>query len=283
MNRIMSLLLILVVPLIMHANRASAMEDDYFSNATAKLADGDYQGAFEDYSKAIKLKSNYAEAYNGRATTRTGIGDHDGAIADYTEAIKLKSKYAEAIYGRANARFIYKHDYRGAIADYDTLLKLKPDTPLMISSVPLVRVYFSRAMARESASEAMTDPKRRQREMDPAIADVTTAIELFEADPGGGVASRHDICGGCGPGNSESLEGAFVKRCMLKNNIGDSEGAIGDCTKAINLDPKDSLAWGFRALARRKMGDMSGAVEDCAKTVSISLYERQRICKGILQ
>jgi tetratricopeptide (TPR) repeat protein len=283
MNRIITLLPILAVALTLATRSASAMQDDYFASATAKLADKDYQGALEDYSKAIKLMPNYAEAYNGRATARTGTGDPDGAIADFTEAIKLKSNYAEAIFGRASERHLSKHDYTGAIADYDALLKLKPDTPFLVSSVPIVYVYYARAAARLNIGQALTDPKGRQREIAPAIADVTKAIELFRADAGGRAGtSQYQICRPCGPGDEDSLGGAFVKRCFIKVNINDAS-AIEDCTKAIDLDPKDAQAWAFRALARGGNGDKSGAVEDCTKAVSIKAYLRQQVCRNILK
>ena len=43
----------------------------------------DYQGAIEDYTDAIKLKPEYAEAFYGRGNTKSELKDNQGAIAGY--------------------------------------------------------------------------------------------------------------------------------------------------------------------------------------------------------
>ena len=44
---------------------------------------------------------NSAAAYNDRGIQRAENGDYTGAIADYTEAIAIDPNYAEAYYNRA--------------------------------------------------------------------------------------------------------------------------------------------------------------------------------------
>ena len=82
--------------------------DDYYRSALARMARDDFRGAIGEYTKAISLRPDYAEAYmaRGRAVSLRAIvdGPYHGrgkrpptsAMADYSRAIQLKPDYAEA-------------------------------------------------------------------------------------------------------------------------------------------------------------------------------------------
>jgi len=53
-------------------------------------------GALADFTKAIDLNPNDANAYFGLGIVKTAKGDIDGAKADYTKALKLKPGFSEA-------------------------------------------------------------------------------------------------------------------------------------------------------------------------------------------
>jgi tetratricopeptide (TPR) repeat protein len=98
---------------------------DWFESANRKHEVEDYQGALVAFTKAIKLKPDYTDAYRGRASTKYLLADFEGSIADYTEVIKLKPD-ADAYYVRGLAKFDM-NDHQGAIADYTEAIKLKKD------------------------------------------------------------------------------------------------------------------------------------------------------------
>jgi tetratricopeptide (TPR) repeat protein len=83
----------------------------------------DYQGAIEDYDRAIQLKPNYVEAYIDRGWAKGDSGDNQGAISDYTKAIELNPSYADAYNGRGDAKSNLG-DNQGAIADYQKAAEL---------------------------------------------------------------------------------------------------------------------------------------------------------------
>ncbi len=63
---------------------------------------GLYKEAFEDFTQAINLNPDFAEAYIARAHARTGIEDKHGAVADFQKAIDIyrargKSEIAEML------------------------------------------------------------------------------------------------------------------------------------------------------------------------------------------
>ena len=82
-----------------------------------------YRGLFSspkesitDFTTAIQLKSDYAEAYTGRGNAKYKLGDKQGAIADHNKAISINANFAESYYGRG---LIYKEsDKEKALADF---------------------------------------------------------------------------------------------------------------------------------------------------------------------
>ena len=124
----------------------------------------DHDKAIADYNEAIRLKPDFAEAYNARGNAYDEKGDHDKAIADYNEAIRLKPGLAEAYYNRGLA-YRRKGDLDKAIADYTEAIRLKPDN---------APAYHNRGIA-----------YRKKGDLDKAIADYNEAIRL---DPKSAIA-----------------------------------------------------------------------------------------------
>ena len=82
--------------------------------------------AILDYTVAIELDPEYAEAYKNRGISYLSNGYVDNAIADYTIAIELDPEYAEAYKDRATAYFA-NSDFDNAITDYTKAIQLDPD------------------------------------------------------------------------------------------------------------------------------------------------------------
>lgn len=97
--------------------------DDYFIRGGKKSENKNYQGAVEDYTQAIKLDSNYEEAYLKRGFNYSLIRNYQNAIADYSQAIKINPNYEEAYIKRGYARSNLR-DVKGAIEDYSQALKI---------------------------------------------------------------------------------------------------------------------------------------------------------------
>jgi tetratricopeptide (TPR) repeat protein len=57
----------------------------------AYFAKGQYERAIQDYDEAIRLRPNYAKAFNNRGNAYRKLGQNERAIEDYDEAIHLKS------------------------------------------------------------------------------------------------------------------------------------------------------------------------------------------------
>ncbi|OHC74462.1 MAG: hypothetical protein A3G18_11245 [Rhodospirillales bacterium RIFCSPLOWO2_12_FULL_58_28] len=96
--------------------------------------EGLYDRAIEEYTNAILLKPDYAEAYLGRGWTQEAKGNHEQAIDNFSRALQASPSYGEAFFGRG-----WVHEQLGrfdsAIEDYTQAIRHAPD---------LSDAYFSR-------------------------------------------------------------------------------------------------------------------------------------------
>src|ERR1044072_258934 len=123
-----------------------------YKNALKKSGNGDFDGAIEDYTRAIRLSSHFdtsktsdrfgnsftdsntitvvdpftANAYSNRGLLRFKKGDYVGAIEDYNQALEIRPGLASAYLNRA-AAFRSKGDLEAAMKDLDRAIALKKD------------------------------------------------------------------------------------------------------------------------------------------------------------
>jgi tetratricopeptide (TPR) repeat protein len=99
--------------------------DAYYNRANSHYERKDYARAIADYSEAIRFNPQYATAYNNRANIYHTQKEYERAIADYSEAIRLNPQHALAYYNRANSYYARK-EYERATADYTEAIRLNP-------------------------------------------------------------------------------------------------------------------------------------------------------------
>ena len=116
-----------------------------------------YDNAIRHYTEALKLKTDFAEAYNNRGTAYKAKGEFDKAIQDYTTAIELNTELTEAYYNRGIA-YGDTDELDAAIQDYDKAIELNPE---------YVDAYNNRSVA-----------YRDKGDFDAAIQDCNKVIEL---------------------------------------------------------------------------------------------------------
>lgn len=111
--------------------------DDFYIKANDQYKQKDYKGAIASYTEAIRLNSNYAEAYLNRGNVRKELGDKQAAITDYSSALKINPNYADAYHNRGVVRADLG-DKQAAISDLEKaneLLKLQAAPALSLQKV----------------------------------------------------------------------------------------------------------------------------------------------------
>ncbi len=236
------------------------LAEAYVNRGDTKLVADDWDGAIADCSKAIELKPDDVAAYNNRSLAKKDKGDLDGAIADASKAIEIKPDYATAYDTRGFAKNA-RGDVAGALADYNKAIELKPD---------LAEAYNNRSLA-----------KKDKGDLDGAIADASKAIEIR---PGFATAYNNRGFAKNAKGDREGAmmdynkaielkpdsAAAYDNRGTIKVFHGDLDGALADFTRAIELKPNDGMAYNNRGWARFVNNDFSGAVADCKKAVAMT-------------
>lgn len=237
--------------------------DDYFLQAGDKYDKKDFQGAIEDYSRAIQLNPNFAPAYNNRGNARYTLGNKQGAMEDYNRAIQLDPNFANAYTGRGNIRDDLG-DEREAIEDYNRAIQLDPNN---------ANAYYNRGITRNKLGDkqgAIEDYDRAIR-LDPnnanaynnrgyvrsALGDLQGAIQDFNR------AIRLD----------PNLALAYNNRGAARYELGDKQGAIEDYDRAIQLDPNYANAYTGRGNARYTLENKQGAREDYQKAANLFLEQ----------
>src|SRR5438552_5586939 len=114
--------------------KATALDHKYASDLAAVYQDRGYtaaknqqfQEAVQDFTEALKIKSNDPRIYEQRAAAEMKVYDYDKALADYSEASKLKPNEVRYYNYRA---YIYetKEDTQNSMAETDKALKIDPN------------------------------------------------------------------------------------------------------------------------------------------------------------
>jgi tetratricopeptide (TPR) repeat protein len=99
--------------------------NDYFLQGDHEYDMGNCKQAISDYTKAIELNPNYAEAYNNRAYTNMRMQNYKDALPDLDKAITLRPDYMNAHMNRGDIyNYYYNIDRNKAIEDYNKVIAL---------------------------------------------------------------------------------------------------------------------------------------------------------------
>lgn len=92
------------------------------------MEDGENESAEQNFSAAIELEPDFAEAWNKRATVRYMMGNYAGSIQDIEHTLSLESRHFGALSGLG---LIYDalDEKRAAIEAFRAALEINPHMP----------------------------------------------------------------------------------------------------------------------------------------------------------
>lgn len=100
----------------------------YSNRGNALTKQGRYQDAIDDYDQALNLAGDVAAIYCNRGLTRRLLGDLEGSLQDLETAISLDGRFGPSYLARGGIRAV-RGDIKGAIADLERFLELSPSAP----------------------------------------------------------------------------------------------------------------------------------------------------------
>jgi serine/threonine-protein kinase len=179
---------------------------------------GDAQSAVDDGAEAVRLDPASADAHNNLGVAQGQLGDWSAAQAAFSEAIRLQPESASAWTNRGLARWTLQ-DWSGCVADFTEALRLNADAPAL---------YHQRGQAHTHLGEWAR-----------AEADFSSALQL-----------------------QPDLAEAWYQRGVARQQLGDLQGAHDDLGEAIRLRPDDPYARSARGMIRAQRGEWAGARDD---------------------
>jgi len=99
--------------------------DFYISSGLAYGLGQKYDQAIADFTRALSIDPDNAEAYNNKGLYLTEKGVVDSAMVCFDKAISLKKEFHQAFYNKGNA-YAKTGNYTAAITQYQESLKIKP-------------------------------------------------------------------------------------------------------------------------------------------------------------
>lgn len=199
--------------------------------------DSSYIDADEDFTNAIKLNPDYADAYYWRAlnywlTLPSTPIEINRVIRDVNKAIVLNPRFSSAYVLRGDIRFEVK-DYDKAVKDYAKAIELDPKN---------VDNYFSRGYSKYWSGDK-----------EGALKDFNKMVEIK-------------------PKDAEVL----IKRAEFSKKIGNNKIALSDYSRAIKIDPSNPVAYAARGLLNLEIGEEEQGCLDLLKAEELGLGKTKK-------
>ena len=132
---------------------------DFYVRGAEKALEKDYQGAIENYSRAIELNPDFFQAYRKRCEANYKLGDDRGVLADCQQLLNIDPNFAPAYYYQGRSR--YRLGYaQSAIEAYTEAIRLSNN---------YAQAYYHRSLGYLELKEDTQ-----------AVKDLQTAAELFQ-------------------------------------------------------------------------------------------------------
>lgn len=231
----------------------------FLNQGMADFKNGQYQFAIENFSKAIRMETGYADAYVKRGATYTILKQYQDAIEDLNKAIKLKSDNAQFYFARGFAYFS-SGQYQQALDDYNKAISLKPDN---------AEFYMMRGGAYVNLGQkknAMEDMSKAV-SLKPGSEDVYVGRGLMYANFGQFDRAIEDFNKALGLKPNDAA--CYYNRGNVYIQLRKYKEALEDYSKAISLKPDYVNAYSQRESVYIKLGLYQQAIDDLNKAISM--------------
>lgn len=246
---------------LLDAGRAAAAPSatGSYQRGLDKAKNDDSDGAIRDFSEAIQLEPNFADAYVQRGNLRFKNGNPELAIADYRAAIGIDERNAAAFKARGMAR-LYDADEDGALEDLSKAIQIAESEP---ARLPPLDLFFARRTRASVYS--------RRRAGDRELFDLSAMIDAYWKNPDLADALKGNYGA---QGASALMATIYRQRAALYVQRANADGAIADLSFALQLDPTRTVQL---ILERARIQEAAGRREQAAADFKRVLQVNPRV------
>jgi tetratricopeptide (TPR) repeat protein len=245
----------------------------YNNMGNALMNKGDLDAAIVNYKQALTIKPDYADAYNNMGNALNSKGDLEAAIGSYQQALKIKPDCAEAYYNMGNVLHD-KGDLEAAIGSYQQALKIKPDYAEAYSNMGNV-------LQDKGDSEAAINSHKRAIKIKPDYAEAYSNIGNALMDQGNLDAAIGNYKQALK--TNPDLAEAYYNMGIALSEKGDLDVALDNYNQALKINPEYAEVYNNKGIALQDKGDIKAAIESYEQALKIkSDYAEVHYNHGLL-
>lgn len=246
--------------------------DAYYNRGLAYYDSKDYYNAINDYTQSIRI-APAADAYNNRGLAYQYNGNKSQAISDFKAALRLNPQYTRARDNLAKLESGVSDDGDDDEGSAGSGSKNASSTTKTTSAVKNAEYYAE-----------LADDQFEAKDFENAIDSYTNLIRLSPRNAAAFVRRgfSYHYTGKVDEAYADyntavkfnpDLKNEFYIKCMLYTVDGSNASAVvNDCTRTINEFKTFSLAYYKRGVAYRELNNLESSLSDFTR--SIELYPK---------
>jgi len=259
-------LLVVVFCGLFHSYFLGQTAEDFFDEGIKKFKLQDYNGALDEFNKAIELNPKYAKAYNNRGIVRGALNDISGSIEDFNTAITLEPINVSAYRNLGLSKFKLQY-YEGAISAFNKVLQFKPN-----DEVALKNLILSKKLLQDRANKQIELKQVQIKPIDSSKInlvkmDETTVQPIKDKNVEPPINNNDHPVSVKSVSKNETIinntkKGGYPEELVnsgrLKTESHDYWGAFEDFSRSIELDSENAQAYYYRGLLKMSLRNYKG-------------------------
>jgi tetratricopeptide (TPR) repeat protein len=260
--RLFLLITLVFTALLQAVAQGPVSPDSIMADGRRKMNERDFIGAIRDFNRVIRSNSNYVEAFVARAQAKFNMADYDAARLDAQKSIELKPNLEEAhfILGEIS---LAQQKYTDALPEFNKTLEINLNNSEAFRG-KVFSIYFSGKEKEASELVETAIAKDPQKSINYYIKGVlninkgkySRALENF------------DKALSLNTGTNEF--NIYLNRGVAYLELEETDAALKDITKAIELGPNNASAYHSRGRIYYSTKQYSEAVKDFSRSVEIN-------------
>ena len=254
----------------------SSKAEDQLRAGHAKVKQGDYEDAINNYDQALHLKPNFPIAYYSRGIAKHTLGQYSDAISDFDQALQQKPDFADVQAARQEiiqikAAEASLHSQNTQTQSEQTASNITLNPVASPGDPGLAEAYYRQGLRKEEMEQ----------QYGAALADYNEAIRL-KPDETDFYRRRVSVNRKLGrfedvvadysvliDRNSRDAS-LYCGRGHAKQQLGQYKAALADCNEAIRLDSNDARSYAQRASTHAQLKQYAAAFVDYNKAIQLN-------------